>query len=108
MTANRSSDKTFARSIAEGVTLVDFDASWCSPCRDQAPIIKALAKTFCGKARIKTIDIESHRHIALKLGIQSIPTIILYKDGREMHRFIGLQTRDTLKRALALLVDGTF
>jgi len=101
----RISQKNFERSILHGVTLVDFDAPWCVPCRAQQPIIDALKKHYQGKAAIKKIDIDENQDIALHLGIQSIPTIILFKEGREVNRFIGLQTGDTLGNALKQLID---
>lgn len=101
----RFTRKKFEQSILHGVTLVDFDAPWCAPCRAQQPIIEALKKNYQDKAAVKKIDIDENRLIALHLGIQSIPTIILFKEGREMKRLIGLQTAETLNRALKKLLD---
>jgi thioredoxin 1 len=101
----RITQEKFEQSILHGVTLVDFDAPWCVPCRAQQPIIDALKARYRGKAAVKKIDIDKNQGIALHLGIQSIPTIILFKEGREMNRFIGLQTSDTLGNALKKLID---
>ncbi|MBC2712445.1 MAG: thioredoxin [Desulfosarcina sp.] len=100
----RLTQKNFERSILHGVTLLDFDAPWCGPCRAQKPIIDALKKDYQGKAAVKKINIDENRDIALHLGIQSIPTIILFKEGREMNRFIGVQTAETLNMALKKLI----
>jgi len=100
MTIHPYATRQFEQLIASGITLVDFNASWCDPCRAQAPILKALEKTFSSVARVKIIDIEKNHEIAFKLGIQSIPTIIIYREGREVKRFIGLQSGDTLGKAL--------
>ncbi|GAB6906061.1 Thioredoxin [Desulfosarcina cetonica] len=105
MATDHSLERRFKQSVARGVTLVDLGASWCDPCRAQTSIIRELERRFSPAARFKIMDIEKYRDIALQLGIQSIPTIILYKNGREMRRFIGLQTRDTLGRALRLLME---
>jgi thioredoxin 1 len=104
MATNRSFEKNFDLSISEGVTLVDFNAPWCKPCRAQEPIINALKKIYRGAANVAMLNIDENREIAFKLGIQSIPTIIIYKDGMEMNRFIGLQNKDTLATALRRLV----
>ena len=105
MGEKRSLQRAFKQSVARGVTLVDLGAPWCDPCRAQRPIVRSLEKRFSPAARFKIINIERCRNIAMQLGIQSIPTIILYKDGREMRRFIGLQTGDTLGKALQQLID---
>ena len=98
--ANQSSEKWFKHLISVGVTHVDFNAPWCKPCLAQEPIITALRKNYNDAAKITTLNIDENRQIALNLGIQSIPTIIIYRDGREINRFIGLQTAETLHNAL--------
>jgi len=100
MSAKRSSRTEFNRSVAKGVTLVDFNASWCQPCRKQALIIKALQKEFRKSAQVMTVNIDNHPDLALKIGIQSIPTMILYQEGKEIDRFVGLRTKQELGRAL--------
>ena len=104
----RLTQEKFEQSILHGVTLVDFDAPWCAPCRAQKPIIDALKKNYHGKAAVKKINIDDNRNIALHLGIQSIPTIILFKEGREMNRFIGLQTAETLNSSLKKLIAENY
>jgi thioredoxin len=100
MTADRLWETEFERSVSQGVTLVDFNAPWCKPCRAQASVVRIIERAFGGSATIKMLDIDEHRNIALNLGIQSIPTIIIYKNGREINRFIGLQSTETLNDAL--------
>jgi thioredoxin 1 len=100
VSANQSSEKWFKDWISVGVTLVDFNAPWCQACLAQEPIIKTLEKDYGGTAKVTTLNIDENQKIALNLGIQSIPTIIIYKNGREMNRFIGLQTAETLHNAL--------
>jgi thioredoxin 1 len=100
MAADRSWKTELERCVSQGVTLVDFDAPWCKPCRAQESVIKTVEKTFHGSATVRMLDIDEHRDMALNLGIQSIPTIIIYKNGREIQRFIGLQSTETLNNAL--------
>ena len=107
MTAKQTIDRDFERSVAEGVTLVDFNASWCGPCRAQEPILRDLEKTYAGRATVTAIDIDAHQALAFALGIQSIPTLIIFKDGKEKKRFIGLQSGATLSDALQPIVDRT-
>jgi thioredoxin 1 len=95
-----SSQKEFDRLIEQGVSLIDFNASWCAPCRAQNVIIDDLDRRYAEKAHVVTVDIDQNRNIASNLGIQSIPTIIIFKDGWEKARFIGLQTTETLDKAL--------
>jgi thioredoxin 1 len=104
-TIGRFSRKHFEQSILHGVALVDFDAPWCEPCLAQKPIIDALKKNYRGKITVKNINTDENQEIAMAVGIQSIPTIILYKDGTEMERFIGVQSTKTLIRALKRLPD---
>jgi len=106
--SGRLTQKKFEQSILHGVTLVDFDAPWCAPCRNQQPIIDTVEKKYRGRAAVKKIDIDDNRDIALHLGIQSIPTIIIYKEGKEMNRFIGLQTEERLNRALKKLIEQPY
>jgi thioredoxin 1 len=102
--SGRLTQKKFEQSILHGVSMVFFDALWCAPCRAQKPIIDALERTYQDQATVKKIDIDDNQDIALYLGIQSIPTIILFKEGQEMNRYIGLQNNETLAKALQQLV----
>jgi len=86
--------------IQKGVTLVDFNAPWCAPCRTQKPIIDQLARQYHGKAAVMNLDVDEHRESAMVVGITSIPTLIIYKDGQEVERFIGLQNAEVLSNAI--------
>ncbi|MDY6822702.1 MAG: thioredoxin [Thermodesulfobacteriota bacterium] len=90
--------------INNGVTLVDFNASWCAPCRAQGPIIQRLADEFVGKAVIAETDVDENRESATAYKIQSIPTLVLFKDGSEVERFVGLQSQETLSNMIEKVV----
>jgi len=90
----------FESTIKSGVCLIDFNASWCAPCKAQGPIIKKLASDFEGKAIVAEADVDKNRETAVECGIRSIPTLVLYKDGKEIERFIGLQSENVLSEAL--------
>ena len=80
--------------------LVDCWAPWCIPCRAQRPILEKVADELQGKALITSLNTEENRNAAYRLNIHSIPTLVLFKDGEEKRRFIGLQNADSLTRAL--------
>lgn len=86
--------------VRQGIWMVDFSAAWCAPCRDQAGIIDQLDERFRGHAALLVVDVDESRGPALSLGIQSIPTMIIFKQGHEVRRFIGLQPIETLENAL--------
>ena len=80
--------------------LVDFWAQWCMPCKMIAPTIDKLADEFAGRVKIGKVDTDSNREISLKFGISAIPTIILFKDGQMVKKFMGAQEKSVLKQAL--------
>jgi thioredoxin 1 len=91
--------------VNSGVVLVDFESPWCRPCRDQKPIIETLARRFKGEARIIELNIDENRQFAIQLGITSIPTLIIFKNGRELQRFVGLQPAEVLSKAIAEVLN---
>ena len=80
--------------------LVDFWAEWCGPCRAIAPMIDELATSYAGKAKVGKVDIDSNRDLALRFGIQSIPTLLLLKDGQVVQKWVGMQPKPVLQKAL--------
>ncbi len=90
----------FQKTLDKGVTLVDFNADWCAPCKAQEPIIKKLVDTYQNRASIIEINIDDHRTLATKYMVQSIPTLILFKDGKEIKRFVGLQSETAIAKSL--------
>lgn len=90
-------DSNFKSTIGKGVTLVDFYADWCGPCRMIAPIIEELSTEFNGKAKVAKLDIEKAQEVTSEFQVTSIPTVILFKDGQEVKRIVGLRDKDTLK-----------
>lgn len=93
-------DSNFKQKIAKGVTLVDFYADWCGPCRMIAPIVEELSSELHGKATIAKLDIEKAQEVTAEYQVTSIPTIILFKDGKELKRIVGLRDKDTLKNLI--------
>lgn len=92
--------KEFDNTIKQGVSLIDFNAPWCGPCRAQEPIIEQLTKDYSGRVTIAAMNVDENQETAARLGIQSIPTIAVFKNGEEVERFVGLQTALTLSNAI--------
>ena len=80
--------------------LVDFWAEWCAPCRMLAPTIEKLAKDYVGKLKVGKVDTDSNRDVALKYGINAIPTVILFKGGQVAQKFVGLRQEKDFKEAI--------
>jgi thioredoxin 1 len=80
--------------------LVDFWAEWCMPCKMLSPTIDALADEFKGRAKIGKVDTDSNRETAVKYGISAIPTVIIFKDGQIVKKFVGLVSKNDFTAAL--------
>lgn len=81
-------------------TLVDFFATWCGPCRMQAPIIEEVKKTLGDKVNIIKIDIDQNQPVAQRYNVQSIPTLIVFKGGEALWRAVGVQQANILEAKL--------
>jgi thioredoxin 1 len=89
--------ENFTQSIESGVSLVDFWAPWCGPCKMQLPIVEELATELAGQATIAKINVDEQPELASQFGVMSIPTLILFKDGQPVDKLVGLQSKDSLK-----------
>ena len=93
-------DQNFDTKISSGVTLVDFWATWCRPCRLQAPVIEEISKDMAGKVSVCKVDIDECPAVANKYGIQSIPTMIIFKNGSVVGHFVGITAKEDIVSAL--------
>ncbi|HEU4454674.1 MAG TPA: thioredoxin TrxC [Longimicrobium sp.] len=95
-------DATFARVItdAQVPVLVDFYADWCGPCKMMAPMLDEMARARMGSVLIAKLDTDRNQHTAARFGISSIPTLIVFKDGREVDRQVGALPRPRLEAIL--------
>jgi thioredoxin 1 len=80
--------------------LVDFWADWCSPCKKVAPVIDELSKEYKGKIKVAKVNVDEGREVATKFGIMSIPTFILFKNGKIAKQIVGAVSKNELKSIL--------
>jgi thioredoxin 1 len=95
-------DQNFDQTInSNKIVLIDFWATWCGPCRALAPTIVELATEYSGKALIGKLDVDQNPETAEKFQVFSIPTMILFKDGKEVDRLVGLCPKSRITDALS-------
>ena len=93
-------DMNFQAQVKTGITLVDFWASWCMPCKMMAPVLNETAEELGNTARIGKLDVDANRASSAKYSVRSIPTLILFKNGKEINRFVGVKTKDFLLKEI--------
>jgi thioredoxin 1 len=89
-------DKNFQQQTKNKVVLVDFWAAWCAPCRMMAPVLNDVASELTGNSLVGKINIEQQQALAQKFKVRSIPTLVLFKNGTEINRFVGIKSKDFL------------
>lgn len=91
----------FDATVATGVTLVDFWATWCGPCQMQTPILEQqVVPAMAGRAKIAKVNVDQARELAVRYAVKSIPALMIFKDGQVVQQFVGLQRGDALVKAL--------
>jgi thioredoxin 1 len=78
--------------------LVDFWAEWCGPCRMVGPIVEQLAQSLEGKVKVFKLNVDQNQEIAMKYNVQSIPTLVIFKNGKEIARTIGLSPKEKYEK----------
>ncbi len=91
-------DDSFGQEVlkAQQTVLVDFWAPWCGPCRMLSPLIEQLARTYAGRVKILKLNVDEHPETAVRLGIGSIPTLLIFKGGQIVDRIVGLPSAKVL------------
>lgn len=101
-------DANFATDVlgSDKPVLVDFWAEWCMPCRMLAPVVDQVADEFAGRVVVGKVDTDSNREVSIQYGITAIPTVIVFKRGQVVRKFVGLTTRADLAAALNQAIAG--
>jgi thioredoxin 1 len=95
-------DQNFKQHLKTKVVLVDFWAEWCQPCKIQGPIVSQVAAdNEDDNVKVGKMDVEKNQKTAQQLGIRNIPTLIIFKNGKEFERLVGLKNKNVLNKAIA-------
>ena len=105
MAVEHLNDDSFVEKTAVGVVLVDFFATWCGPCKMLAPVIEEIAEECDGSFAVYKADIDDAEMAAMDFDIMSVPTLIVFKDGEEVQRLIGVQTKPVILDAVQSAID---
>jgi thioredoxin 1 len=92
--------KSFHAALKRKVVLVDFWEPWCGPCQIQLPLLEEVARRFAGRATVAKVNVDDARKLAVRFGIQSIPTLVLFKNGKVVQKFVGSLSSATLIEAI--------
>ena len=88
--------ETFDKDVQGSMTVVDFWAPWCGPCKMMTPVVEELAKEMEGKAKVYKVDTDEEQELAIKYGIMSIPTFIVFKNGEVASTAVGMRNKEEL------------
>lgn len=92
--------KNFKQVTSKGIALVDFWASWCMPCKMMVPVLNEVAESVNGEAVIAKLNVEEYQDLAGKFAVRSIPTIIMFKNGKEIDRMVGVKNKGYLLKKI--------
>ena len=89
-------EEQFIQTISEGITLIDFYATWCGPCRMIAPILEEIDVDYGNKIKVAKVDVDEVEEIAIRYGVNTIPTLLYIKDGVLLEKSVGLKTESQI------------
>ena len=93
-------EENFESTVANGVTLVDFWATWCGPCKMLAPVLDQVAAEIGDEAVIAKVDIDEARDLAIQCQVRSVPAVFIYKDGEIVNQFVGIRDKQFIIDAI--------
>ena len=95
-------DQNFAAEVEKSLlpVLIDFWAAWCGPCRMVAPVIEQMAKELSGKVRVGKLDVDANQVTAGRFRVQSIPSLLIFQNGKEVDRLVGVQSKEAILQRL--------
>ena len=93
-------DKNFQQQTKNKVVLVDFWAEWCAPCKMMAPVLNDVANELTGNSYVGKLNVEQFQSMAQQFKVRSIPSLILFKNGKEVKRFVGIKQKDFLLKEI--------
>ncbi len=96
-------DKNFSNQVKNGISLVDFWASWCMPCRMMVPVLNELAEEVDPSVKICKVNIEQYQALATQYSVRNIPTMLIFRNGKEVDRIVGVKTKDFLLKKINML-----
>lgn len=94
-------EQNFQQKTKGKLVLVDFWATWCAPCRMMAPVLNDVASELNGNSHVGKVDIQQYQSLANQFKVRSIPTLILFKNGKEINRFVGIKSKEFLLKEMA-------
>jgi len=94
-------EQNFQQQTKNKVVLVDFWATWCAPCRMMAPVLNDVATELNGNSHVGKVDIQQYQSLANRFKVRSIPTLILFKNGTEINRYVGIKSKEFLLKEIA-------
>ncbi|HVT43499.1 MAG TPA: thioredoxin [Thermoanaerobaculia bacterium] len=93
-------ESEFEEKTSGGVVLVDFTAEWCGPCRTLSPILQRVSAQYDGRLHVFSVDIDEWPSLAARHGVMSVPTVLLFREGQQVDRMVGVLSEGELKKRI--------